>query len=64
MVEWIDLALLGDETRLRAAIDGLDEADRTAAIADVAAQLGMTAAQVQRATLRILGKHPARAAAR
>ena len=54
MVEWIDLALIGDEARLAAAIDGLDEVGRTAAVADVAAQLGMTDSQVQRATLRML----------
>ena len=54
MVEWIDLALIGDEARLTAAIDGLDEVGRTAALGDVAAQLGMTDAQVQRATLRML----------
>lgn len=54
MVDWIDLALIGDEARLRAAIDGLDEAGRTAAVTDVAAQLGMTDTQVQRATLRML----------
>ncbi|WP_115504253.1 HNH endonuclease [Mesorhizobium sanjuanii] len=54
MLQWIDLALLGDEARLSAAIDGLDESGRTAVIADLADQLGMNDAQIQRATLRIL----------
>ncbi len=54
MVEWIDLALLGDEEGLSAAINRLDASERATALADVAHQLGVDQVAIERAMLRTL----------
>jgi hypothetical protein len=53
-MEWIDLALIGDEATLRAAISGLSNDERDAAIEGLADVLGVDDGEFMRGMLRIL----------
>jgi hypothetical protein len=53
-MEWIDLALLGDENGLRSALGGLDDRQRAEVIAELMRKLGTDRADVERTMLRLL----------
>lgn len=53
-MEWIDFGLLGNEDELTATLDGLDEAQRADATAELTSKLGLDRADVERSILRLL----------